>query len=302
MKKIQLIYNPYAGVREFPKLLDFSLDLFNSRGYELHLFRTSHPDEFSNLINRNDGHNFEAILVAGGDGSVNLAVNALLRSGRDIPLGIIPAGTSNDLARHLKIPMDLSAALKSLTDMNTELVDVGLVNNTFFVNVCSGGLLTNIAHDVTLRLKNVFGRMAYYMKGVKELPRFSSMRLRIVTPESVMEDEFYLFLVLNGSGAGGFEKLGGPASIVDGKLDFMGIKPLQINELLAIFRKILRGEHITDRNVVYFQFSSMRIERLEGDQHNPATDVDGEKGPDYPLSISILPRRLRLVVPPTPIC
>ena len=140
------------------------------------------------------------------------------------------------------------------------------------------------------------------MKGVKELPRFSSMRLRIVTPESVMEDEFYLFLVLNGSGAGGFEKLGGPASIVDGKLDFMGIKPLQINELLAIFRKILRGEHITDRNVVYFQFSSMRIERLEGDQHNPATDVDGEKGPDYPLSISILPRRLRLVVPPTPIC
>ncbi|MEQ8201850.1 MAG: YegS/Rv2252/BmrU family lipid kinase [Syntrophomonadaceae bacterium] len=297
MKKIQLIYNPYAGIREFPKLLDFALEVFHSRGYELHIFRTTCREDFATLINRRDCSDFEAVLVAGGDGSVNLAVNALLKSGRDIPLGIIPAGTSNDLARHLGIPLDLSTALNCLSDMKTRLIDVGQVNDIFFVNVCSGGLLTNIAHDVDLKLKNVFGRMAYYMKGVQELPRFSSMRLKIVTPEAVMEDEFYLFLILNGSGAGGFDKVGGPASIIDGKLDFLGIRPLPLNQMLVVFAKILRGEHIRDRHVVHFQFSSMRIERLGGDLHNPDTDMDGEKGPDYPLNISILPQRLRIIIP-----
>lgn len=297
MKKIQLIYNPYAGVREFPKLLDFSLDVFNSRGYELHIFRTTHREDFAELINRPDCSDFEAVLVAGGDGSVNLAVNALLKSDRDIPLGIIPAGTSNDLARHLGISTNLSAALKCLSDMKTGLIDVGLVNDVFFVNVCSGGLLTNVAHDVDLKLKNSFGRMAYYMKGVQELPRFNSMRLRLINPELVMEDEFYLFLILNGSGAGGFDKVGEPASIIDGKLDFLGIRPMPLSRLLVVFSKILRGEHIKDRHVVYFQFSSLKIERLQGALDQNHTDIDGEKGPDYPLNISILPQRLKIIIP-----
>ncbi len=297
MKKIQLIYNPYAGIREFSKLLDFCLDVFNSRGYELQLFRTTHREDFARLINRPDNSDFEAVLVAGGDGSINLAVNALLKSGRNIPLGIIPAGTSNDLARHLDISTDLMAAITSLSDMKTGLIDVGLVNDVFFVNVCSGGLLTNVAHDVDLRFKNIFGRMAYYIKGVQELPRFSSMRLRLITPESIIEDEFYLFLILNGSGAGGFNKVGGPASIIDGKLDFLGIRPMPLSRLLVVFSKILRGEHIKDRYVVYFQFSSLKIELLQGALHQNDTDVDGEKGPDYPLNISILPQSLRVIIP-----
>ena len=297
MKKIQLIYNPYAGVREFPKLLDLTLDVFNSRGYELHIFRTTHREDFAELINRRDCSDFEAVLVAGGDGSVNLTVNAILKSGRDIPMGIIPAGTSNDLARHLGISEDLSAALKGVSNMKIGLIDVGLVNDVFFVNVCSGGLLTSVAHDVDPKFKNIFGRMAYYLKGVQILPRFGSMPLRIITPDSVMEEEFYLFLILNGSGAGGFDKVGGPASIIDGKLDFLGIKPMPLSRLLVVFSKILRGEHIKDRHVVYFQFSSLKIERLQGAIDHNDTDIDGEKGPDYPLDISILPQRLKIIIP-----
>lgn len=297
MKKLQLIYNPYAGLRDFPNLLDFAIKVFQTNGYEIHIFRTTCPEDFEYLIKRKDCQDFEGVIVAGGDGSVNLAVNALMNSHRDIPLGIIPAGTSNDFARHLGTSLDLSEAILSLSKMEVGRVDVGLVNNLFFINVCSGGLLTNIAHNVDLNLKNTFGRMAYYVKGVQEIPRFSSIRLKITTPENVIEDNFYLFLVLNGSGAGGFTKVGGPASIVDGRLDFVGIKPMHLNHLLLVFSKILLGEHINDKRVIYFQTSSMIIERLDADKNIPDTDLDGEKGPDYPLNISIIPQALQIIIP-----
>ncbi len=297
MKKLQLIYNPYAGIREFPHLLDYAIGVFQSKGYELHIFRTTCMEDFQFLINRDDCQDFEGVIVAGGDGSVNLAVNALMNSQRNVPLGIIPAGTSNDFARHLGIPLDLSEAILSISEMGIGRVDVGLVNNLFFINVCSGGLLTNIAHNVDLNLKNTFGRMAYYVKGVQEFPHFSNIRLKITTPETIIEDNFYLFLVLNGSGAGGFAKVGGPASIVDGKLDFVGIKPMQLNHLLLVFSKILLGEHINDKRVIYFQTSSLIIERLDAGNKLPDTDVDGEKGPDYPLNISIIPQALQIILP-----
>lgn len=297
MKNIQCIYNPSAGLRAFPQMLDFALDIFQSKGYRLHFFRTTCREDYFRFINHVDCSDFEAVLIAGGDGSVNMVVNALLNSRREIPLGIIPAGTSNDLARHLNIPMDLSEAIKSLSEMKIERIDVGRVNDSFFVNVCSSGLLTNVAHNVDLSLKNVFGRMAYYIKGVQEIPRFSSMRLRITTRESSLEDDFYLFLVLNGPGAGGFDKIGGPASVKDGKLDFLGIKPMHLNQLFLVFSKILRGEHISDKRIIHFQTTAMKIERLAGDLNNSDTDIDGEKGPNYPLDIIVVPQCLKIIIP-----
>ncbi len=298
VKNIQCIYNPSAGLRAFPQMLDFALDVFQSKGYRLHFFRTTCREDFSRFINHADCSDFEAVLIAGGDGSVNMVANALLNSHRDIPLGIIPAGTSNDLARYLNIPLDLSEAIKSLSEMKIERIDLGRVNDRFFVNVCSGGVLTNVAHNIDLGLKNVFGRMAYYIKGVQEIPRFSSMRLRITTPESSLEDDFYLFLVLNGPGAGGFDKIGGPASVTDGKIDFWGIKPMHLNQLAIVFAKILRGEHISDKRIIHFQNTAMKIERLEGDPSNYDTDIDGEKGPEYPLNITVVPHCLKIIVPP----
>lgn len=297
MKKLQLIYSPYAGTRDFSQLLDFTIAVFQTKGYEVHIFRTTCPDDFHLFINRKDCQDFGGVIIAGGDGSVNLAINALMNSHRDIPLGIIPAGTSNDFARHLGMPMDLSEAIMSISEMDIIRVDVGVVNRLFFINVCSGGLLTNIAHDVDLKLKNTFGRMAYYVKGVQELPRFRSIQLKITTTEVSIEDDFFLFLVLNGSGAGGFTKVGGPASIIDGKLDFVGIKPMHLNHLLLVFSKILLGEHINDKRVIYFQTNTMTIERLDDNKNISDTDVDGEKGPDYPLNISIIPQGLQVLVP-----
>lgn len=292
-----MIYNPYAGAKEFPHLIDYTIHTFWKKGYVVHVYRTTSSIDFRNLIGREDCRDYEGVIVAGGDGSVNLAVNAILNNNRDIPLGIIPAGTANDFARHLGIPMDLRAAIDSLSNMVVFQVDVGQVNNQFFINVCSGGLLTTISQNIDLELKNTLGKMAYYLKGIQELPRFKRMKLRVLSQEVAIEEEFYLYLVLNGSSAGGFSKLGGSASVIDGKLDFVGLKPMNIAQLLVIFPKILLGDHINDKRVIHFQTKALRIERLEGNMLNLHTDVDGEKGPDYPLNISVLPRRLKIISP-----
>jgi len=297
MKKIQLIYNPYAGAREFPYLLDYTIKIFQDKGHEIHIYRTNSRDDFKNFISREDCQDYEGIIIAGGDGSVNLAVNTLLHLKRDIPLGIIPAGTANDFANHLGMPMDLREAIKSLSSLALRQVDVGKVNNQYFINVCSGGLLTDISQKVDLGLKNRLGKIAYYLKGMQELPHFKSMKLRIESLEVNISDEFLLFLVLNGSGAGGFTKLGGGASIDDGKLDFVGLKAMNATQIPLILTKILLGEHISDKRVVYFQTEALRIERLEEHIVNLDTDVDGEKGPQYPLDISVMPGRLKVFIP-----
>jgi len=297
MKKIQLIYNPYAGAREFPYLLDYTIKIFQEKGHEVNIYRTNSRDDFKNFIAREDCQDYEGIIIAGGDGSVNLAVNTLLNEKRDIPLGIIPAGTANDFASHLGIPMDLSEAIKSLSNLSIRQVDVGLVNNQFFINVCSGGLLTNISQKVDLGLKNNLGKIAYYLKGMQELPHFKSMKLKIESQEVNITEDFYLFLVLNGSGAGGFTKLGGGASVDDGKLDFVGLKAMNMTQLPLLFSKILLGEHIKDKRVIYFQTEALRIENLGDETSNLTTDVDGEKGPQYPLNISVVPGRLKVFIP-----
>jgi len=297
MQKIQLIYNPYAGAREFPYLLDYTINIFQQKGCEVHIYRTNSRDDFKNFISRDDCQDYEGIIIAGGDGSVNLAVNTLLREEKDIPLGIIPAGTANDFANHLGMPKDLSEAIKSLSNLAIKQVDVGLVNNQFFINVCSGGLLTNISQKIDLGLKNNLGKIAYYLKGIQELPHFKGMKLRIESQEVNTTEDFYLFLVLNGSSAGGFTKLGGTASVDDGKLDFVGLKAMNMTRLPLIFSKILLGEHINDKSVIYFQTKALRIERLGDDIANLDTDVDGEKGPQYPLNISVMPGRLKIFSP-----
>lgn len=297
MEKIQLIYNPYAGARKFAYLLDYTIEAFQKKGSMVHVYRSTSPDDIRSLILRNSCHDYTAILIAGGDGSVNLAVNTLLKANLDIPLGIIPAGTANDFAGHLGIPRDLRKAVISLSNMEIRQVDVGLVNSQYFINVCSGGLLTDISQKIDLDRKNTLGKIAYYLKGMQELPHFKSMKLRIISREVDIEEDFYLYLVLNGSSAGGFTKLGGPASVDDGKLDFVGFKAMNLAQLPVVFSKMLLGEHINDRRVLYFQTEALRIESSETEDINMETDVDGEKGPVYPLNISVLPGRLKILSP-----
>jgi len=297
LKKVKLIYNPYAGSGSFPSLIDYTFLSFHKQGYAVHIHKSTSLSDIKDLITRGNCQDYTAVIIAGGDGSVNMAVNTLLKGNMDIPLGIIPAGTANDFASHLGMPKDLKKAINALSRMKIREVDVGLVNGQYFINVCSSGLLTDISQKIDVVQKRKLGKIAYYLNGLQELPYFKSMELRIISQEVEIVEDLYLYLVLNGRSAGGFGKLGGPASICDGKLDFIGFKTMNAAQIIAMFPKILLGIHLKDKRVIHFQTEALRIERCGSNIITLSTDVDGEKGPDYPLNVSVLPRRLKIISP-----
>lgn len=297
MAYIQLIYNPMAGQRVFPMHLDKFVEVFQKKGYEVRIRRTMSAQDFEDFLIDRDMTDCAALVVAGGDGSINQVVNAMQNEGIDIPLGVIPAGTANDFAVHIGMPLDQLEAIDRLAEMKVGHVDIGQVNDAYFINVCCGGLFSNISQNIDIEMKNTLGKLAYYIKGVQQLPNFTKLKLKITTEEETIIEDYYLFLLLNGSSAGGFNRLGLDADISDGKMDFVGIKACHVTEIPQLFGKILMGEHLKDKNVRFFQSSKMTIECLEGVEGFEASDIDGEEGPIFPLAIKVMNQQLTIIKP-----
>lgn len=292
MNKIKLIYNPKSGDATFKNKLDSVISRFQKSGYITAPFRLSNDlhidDAFSDI-----DQDYSIICVAGGDGTISSVADAMARLNIKLPLGIFPSGTSNDFAAHLGISKDIKACCDIILNGIIKKVDLGSVNGSHFINVCSAGLLTDVAHNTDTNMKNALGQIAYYIKGLEEIPKFSPIKMRLVSEDRVIEDDMLMLLILNGSSAGGFSKLAPDAVIDDGKMKVIAIKFSNISNMLTLFLKIIRGEHIGDANIYYFSTNKLTV---ECDQICKA-DVDGEKGPTFPLEIEVMHQFLKVFVP-----
>jgi len=294
MNTLKLIYNPNSGDKQFKYSLDACAEVFQNAGYVTHLLRATSPAILDNAIASMDE---DIVIAAGGDGTVNLVVNALKRHNKDVPLGIIPAGTANDFANYLKMPKDPAEAAEAIVKGRIMKSDLGLVNGQYFINVCGAGLLANVSQQVDTQFKDSLGKLAYYLKGIGQLPNFMPVPLRIMAGTQSFVDEFFLFLVLNGSGAGGFDRLSTTAKIDDGLLDFIGFKAMNMIDVAALFLKVIAGDYLDDRRVVFLREKELIIEHVNHSQID--TDTDGERGPNMPLNISCKKESLQLFVPTT---
>ena len=124
-------------------------------------------------------------------------------------MGIIGSGTSNDFATYLKINEDMEAYFDKIAAGNTRRMDVGRVGEQYFINVASAGMMTCIAHEVDRRLKNALGKMAYYLKGIGEIPKFRAVPLVITADGVKYELEAFLFVVINSSVVGSMKNVAG---------------------------------------------------------------------------------------------
>lgn len=292
MKKIKLIYNPKSGDANFKNKLDAVISRFQKAGYITVPFRVSNDTHIDNaFIDINQ--DYSSICVSGGDGTISSVADAMARLNIKLPLGIFPAGTSNDFAAHLGISKDIETCCDIVLNGIIKKVDLGSVNGSHFINVCSAGLLTDVAHNTDTNMKNALGQIAYYIKGIEEIPKFSPIKMRLISEDRVIEDDMILLLILNGSSAGGFSRLAPDAVIDDGKVKVIAIKYSNISNMLNLFLKIIRGEHIGDSNIYYFSTSKLKVECSQICK----ADIDGEKGPNFPLEIEVMHQFLRIFVP-----
>ncbi len=303
MKKAKLIYNPYSGDKTFKDNIDLLIETLQDKnnGYEVHIFRTiEYGDIDKHLKNINKDY-YDVIIASGGDGTVNLVVNAMINYGIEANLGIIPSGTANDFASFLKIPKDVQEAGKIIVNGNKIPIDIACVNGKYFINVLAIGAFAHISQSVDKVLKHSVGKLAYYVKGVEQFPNFKPVKLRITNSQGVFEEKFYLSTFLNSSSAGGFDKLAPYADVSDGYFDFIGFCGEKVTEVAKPFINVLRGEHINSpNNVIHFKDDYLKVEAIDTEEKNQLakiTDVDGELGPELPIEVKILKSRLNLFVP-----
>lgn len=304
MKGLAII-NPSSGKQNVQRIAIDSIDRILTRGIaeEVTIYYTQKKDDAENRAAEIKEGEYSFVMAVGGDGTVNEVVNGLVRSGTQTPLVIIGAGTTNDFATALKLPTYPEDISNMLKEMNTVKVDIGKVNDKYFLNVAAGGLLSEVAHKVTPDLKTSFGKLAYYIAGIKDLSslKLDTVPLRFELDDgSSFEEDVFLFVIANTCSVGGFANICPNAKTNDGVLDVCIIKKVAPLDILPLGIKIQVGSHVDDPHVMYFQSSSVKITRAgePAETENFPVDYDGENGGTIPVTVSTFKEGITLVVPP----
>lgn len=292
MKKIKLIYNSGAGQSKFRYFLDTIIEKFMQNGIEVSVFRAGKKTNLYEYLKDVDNEDCYGIVVAGGDGTINRVVNIIMQNNIKTPLGIIPAGTSNDFARHIKMPANFSECIDKILTGNVQQVDVGLANNKYFINVCSAGLFTNASQKADKNLKNVIGKLSYFITAAEQLIKFRPFNVKIETEKDIIIEKINLFLVFNGSSVGGIDMFTNDSSIQDGLLDVFVLKNWKFYQVPSIVYNILKGNYHEDENIIYLREKWVKINKIKGKCDRP--DVDGDEGPNFPLNIKCVEKGLNM--------
>ena len=294
MKKIKLIYNSGAGQSKFKYFLDPIIEKFMDNDIEVSIFRAANNTNLYEFLKDVDKDGYSAIVVAGGDGTVNRVVNVMMKNNIKTPLGVIPAGTSNDFARHLKMPQNFSECIDKLLTFNVQPVDVGKVNDKYFVNICSAGLFTNVSQKVDPNLKNSLGMLSYFITAVNQMVKFKPFEVKIETENDIYIEKVKVMLVFNGRSVGGIDAFCDNSSIQDGLLDMLIIKDCNIADTSLLAGKLFAKNHYTDKNVIYSKEKWIKITKTKGKCDLP--DVDGDPGPNFPLEIKCVEGAINMLL------
>lgn len=280
MNKVKFIYNPYSGENTIITDIDKVIAVHQRYGYSVVPYRISFEYELSMAFEDIDD-TYKYILIAGGDGTVDNVVNHMKKLNINLPIAVLPVGTANDFAKFLGIPHEVDRACEQILNTKVKKVDIGKINDKYFVNVASTGLFTDISQKTSVTLKNTMGKLAYYVKGLEQLPNFKKLMIKVSSEHINYDGDMYLMLIFNGKTAGNL-KFAYKAEIDDGYLDVIIIKAGMIKDMISLFIKMLRGEHLEDaNNLIYFKTDKLYVECYE----DIVTDIDGERGPDFPLLI-----------------
>ena len=296
--KILFIINPISGtktlqrsipnyVQELNRTCDFS---------ECVLYKTRKKNDARNKAASLQKHEFDLIVAVGGDGTVNEVVTGMIEGQCDIPLAIIPAGTVNDFGKYLQIPTRPQEFAQMISNNHVEYIDVGKIDDSYFINVISGGMFSDIGFQVTKEEKNLLGPLAYYLNGLKSFNDEiqTQLHLTIRSEITTIEEEASLFLLTNSSFVGGFQNIAPLANIQDGLLDLLIIKKTDVLDLMSIVKDYSSffHNHIEHPSVRYLQAKQFEISC----QEKITYDVDGEKGEHFPIVVECLHQAIPMVV------
>lgn len=278
-KKLLFVFNPKSGKGQIKNRLLDILDTFVKSGYEVVAHPTQAKDDARLMIEKH-ARNYDLIVCSGGDGTLDEAVSGMMESPVKVPIGYIPAGSTNDFAASLKIPKNMLRSADIAVNGKLFPCDVGGFNEDYFSYVAAFGLFTDVSYQTSQNLKNVLGHGAYIIEGAKRLVDIPSYILEVEVNGEVIRDEFIYGMITNSTSVGGIKNMTGKDVMLDDGLFEVNLikfpqNPLQLNEILT---NLMMPKAIDTQYIYSFKTDHM-ILRCEN-QAIPWT-LDGEFGGNH---------------------
>ncbi len=291
---VVLLYNSHSGKKTFASHLDTIIGRFQDAGLQIIPFKiTREPEPIAAFLDSLDKDSVSKVLIAGGDGSVDICINAMVQADYHAPIAILPTGTANDMAHHLEIPTSLDGMLRIAMSNYTIPLDIGEINGKYFVNEASLGSIIEVSQKTDQRVKNTLGMLGYYLQGIQMIPEIKPFNVKVTIDGETSEKKIFMMFIMNGSVIGGFKDVSPKASVHDGKLDVLIFKDCPPLEFLNTVNLFLRRTHFKSPYVEFIRTDNVLIET---EKKNTGVDIDGEKGPEFPLNIRMLKERFRICV------
>ena len=274
MKRALFVYNARSGKGLVKRKLADILDILVKGGMEVVAHPTQRTGDAKELV-RDTAEKYDLVVCAGGDGTLDETVTGMMLSPVNIPIGYIPAGSTNDFGSSLQIPTDILKSARIVTEGIPFPCDIGEFNNDHFVYVAAFGLFTNVSYRTKQELKNIFGHAAYLLEATKELGNIPSYELEVEVNGEIIHDRFSFGMVTNSSSIGGFKDISGKnVELNDGLMEVTLIREpknqLEFSEIIACLTNLIQ-----ESKLVY----TCKAESLEiRTQDRISWTLDGEYG------------------------
>ena len=273
-KRMLFIFNPKAGKGKIRTSLPEIIDIFNKKGYEVLIHSTQCARDAYEKAKEYESQ-VDLIVCSGGDGTLDEVVTAIMEKESQIPIGYIPAGSTNDFANSLFMPKSMTEVAENIMQEELYHCDIGRFNQQTFAYVAAFGIFTDVAYQTDQNLKNILGHGAYVLEGMRRLFDIQSFHLRVESDELNVENDFIFGMVTNSRSVGGFKNLTGKnVDMNDGLFEVTLITmPKTPLELQEIGTALLTEEDNTD---LIYSFKSSRL-TFRSSKAVPWT-LDGEYG------------------------
>lgn len=276
-KQMLFIYNPRAGKAQIRSNLLDIIDVFVKAGYEVTAYPTQGAGDAVRAVKeRRKG--YEMVVCSGGDGTLDEVVAGMMQCEERLPIGYVPAGSTNDFANSLGIPKSMKAAADVVVNGQDFACDIGGFNHTHFIYVAAFGLFTDVSYETKQDVKNVLGHAAYLLEGVKRLSAIRSYPLKITCDGKVIEDEFLYGMVTNSYSVGGFKGITGKnVRLDDGLFEVTLVKKPSLARDLNGIAQAMDDKRFHSEHILTFMASELKVEA----QEPLAWTLDGEFGGEH---------------------
>jgi diacylglycerol kinase (ATP) len=293
---VYVVFNPHSGKGRGARLMAPVLSALRSTGGEVEHGATSRPGEETELTAAAIARGIRRVVAVGGDGTWGNVANAVLRSGEPVTMGIVPAGTGCDLAKSLGIPgNDLAACARIVREGQVRAIDVGRIEDKYFLNVAGFGYDIAVLED-SWRVRWLSGGLLYQYCALRQIGAYPGFPVEIeVDGQPPVREDLLMLILANGRVFGGGFKIAPGADLGDGRLDGMAFRNMTVFRRLGLMGQLLRGTHQSSPEV---KATTARAYRLRFEAP-PAYETDGEWNQARAAEVTVesVPGALRMLVP-----